>query len=325
MADQIIIISDLLKKNPSYEDAINHLEERLYNRYMVYLSDKPKFNEKTSVIPKPYLVQIISFKNTLELNKISKKYNLTQEQRDIIPNILWRIFYREAEIKNLPQMINSELNINNIKTSYQISTDIANLYMPISDYLGDISMVIKKWQYEMPVAEPTISDLIKKPQTPPQASQNIPAKPVQQSPVATQAEPTPIAPPPIRQAPAEQAFKLSSQPQPAAPAAQPTQNIGSSLPAKTPVDESIPKVQETLSRIVAASNRITSQIQKAAQEQAKQIPPVQPQSTQQVPQSQSTSHTSDLEPEYLPDDNAVQKNIENPSVNKANVIDLKNF
>lgn len=303
MAEQITIISDLLKRDPAYQQVINQLEERLYNRYMIYLADKPKFNEKTSVIPKPYLAQIISFKNTLELNKIAKKYNLTQEQRDGIPNILWKIFYREAEIKNLPQMINSELSINNIKTSYQISADIANLYMPISDFLGDISMVIKKWQYEMPVSEPSISELITKPTAKPQLTPTATPQPM--TPIL-QAEPAPITPPPIRPTPIEQALKI--------PALQTTPQVQQ--------DESIPKVQETLSRIAAASNRITEQIQRQAQESAIEKPPMpvqQPisQPTQQTIVTQ-TGHISDLEPEYLPDEPA-------KPVNKANVIDLKNF
>lgn len=312
MADQVTIISDLIKRDPNYKEVIDHLEERLYNRYMIYLSDKPKFNDKTSTIPKPYLAQIISFKNTLELNKIAKKYNLTQEQRDTIPAILWKIFYRESEIKNLPQMLNSELNIGNIKISYQISTDIANLYLPISDYLGDILMIIKKWQYEMPVAEPTISELIKKPLAQPQMPQNTAAQPTPQPTITAQAEPISIVPPPIRQTPIEQSFKLPTQPQ---QTAQPTQSINLSLPTKAPVDESIPKVQETLSRIAAASNRITSQMQKAVQEQPQ---PSQPQPTQQTSQPQATGHTSDLEPEYLPDEQI-------KPINKSNIIDLKNF
>lgn len=156
---QITIISDLLKRDPAYKEVINQLEERLYNRYMVYFADKPRFNAKTQAIPKPYLTQILSFKNTLELNRIAKKYGSSQEQRNGIPAILWKIFYHEAEIKNLPQMLNSELKINNIHAAYLMATDIANLYMPISDYLGDIPAVIKRWQYELPAEEISTSNL----------------------------------------------------------------------------------------------------------------------------------------------------------------------
>lgn len=153
---QITIISDLLKRDPAYKEVIDQLEERLYNRYMVYLADKPKFNAKTQAIAMPYLNLILSFKNTLETNRIAKKYNLSQEQRDGLPAILWKIFYHEAEIKNLPQMLNSELALGNIRSAYALAIDIANLYSPISDYLGDIPMTIKRWQYEAPVEEISI-------------------------------------------------------------------------------------------------------------------------------------------------------------------------
>ncbi|KKP98127.1 MAG: hypothetical protein US71_C0009G0019 [Parcubacteria group bacterium GW2011_GWD2_38_12] len=156
---QITIISDLLKRDSAYREVIDQLEERLYNRYVVYLTDKPRFNAKTQVIPKPYLAQILSFKNTLELNKIASKYSLSQEQRDGILEILWKIFYHEAEIKNLPQIFNSELKINNIRAAYLMATDIANLYIPISDYLGDIPAVIKRWQYELPAEAIPTSNL----------------------------------------------------------------------------------------------------------------------------------------------------------------------
>lgn len=150
---QITIISDLLKRDPAYKEVIDQLEERLYNRYMVYLADKPKFNAKTQAIAMPYLNQILSFKNTLELSRIAKKYNLSQEQRDGLPAVLWKIFYHEAEIKNLPQILNSEIVLGNIRSAYALATDIANLYQPISNYLGDIPMTIKRWQYETPAGE----------------------------------------------------------------------------------------------------------------------------------------------------------------------------
>lgn len=208
---RITIISDLLKRDPAYKEVIDHLEEQLYNRYMVYLADKPRFNAKTSAIPKPYLAHILSFKNTLELNKIAKKYGLSQEQRDSISAILWKIFYREAEIKNLPQILNSELNINNIRLSYQVANEIANLYLPISDYLGDLPMIIKKWQYETPSGEFPISN--------PPAGGQFSIKP------ATD-DSSVMAPPPIRQPAGEQ---IAQKPQ--------------------LQEESIPKVAEILGRL----------------------------------------------------------------------------
>lgn len=189
---QITIISDLLKRDPAYKEVINQLEERLYNRYMVYLADKPKFNAKTQAIAMPYLNLILSFKNTLETNRIAKKYNLSQEQRDGLPAILWKIFYHEAEIKNLPQMLNSELALGNIRSAYALAIDIANLYLPISDYLGDIPMVIKRWQYEVPIEEVSIK--------PPTVAipQTIPVAPIAPPVVPAPAPTLPTLVPPIR-------------------------------------------------------------------------------------------------------------------------------
>ncbi|OGD39040.1 hypothetical protein A2907_01085 [Candidatus Azambacteria bacterium RIFCSPLOWO2_01_FULL_37_9] len=260
---QITIISDLLKRDSAYREVIDQLEERLYNRYVVYLTDKPRFNAKTQVIPKPYLAQILSFKNTLELNKIASKYSLSQEQRDGILEILWKIFYHEAEIKNLPQIFNSELKINNIRAAYLMATDIANLYIPISDYLGDIPAVIKRWQYETPAGEFPISN------------SQFSIKPL------VAAEPTPTeklpiiesqTPPPIRQPAGEQ---IAQKPQ--------------------LQEESIPKIAEVLSRL-------------------QKSPTSNQQSTPQIP----TKPQSDLEPEYLPDEQA-------KPMNRGNIIDLKNF
>lgn len=293
-AGQITIISDLLKRDPAYKEVVEQLEGRLYDRYMVYLSDKPKFNAKTQAIPKQYLSLILSFKNTLELNKIASKYKLSQEQRDKIPEILWKIFYREAEIKNLPQMLNSELNINSIRSAYMIAVDIANIYLPISDYLGDIPMVVKRWQYEMPSGEPTINQIIQPKITteqPPQAKQE-PVPTIQAS---------PVAPPPIRQ-----------------PEIVPTPK------SEETIDESIPKVQETLARLSQKQSQeipqvsIPMQSPQATPWQAQIQPETIPQTAPKITPPPPTGK-SDFEPEYLPDESASKP------ANPSNVIDLKNF
>ncbi len=322
---QITIISDLLRRDLTYKGIINQIEEQLYNRYVIYLSDKPKFNAKTQAIPKQYLALILSFKNTLALNRLAQKYNLSQEQRDMIPEILWKIFHKEAEIKNLPQMLNSELNIGDIRTAYTISTDIATIYLPISDYLGDIPMTIKRWQYEMPTEAPTISQLIQpKTRVAPQQAQETPQIPS-----------SVLAPPPIRQtAPTPE---QPAQPVPITPPQVQPQST------QTPQeDESIPKVQETLARLIRpnlmgqnSSETLKKPLQETRTqpfEKPRESPVLeQPQYTPQVPpqaQHQTTSPESritpppsgksDLEPEYLPDEPI-------KPVNKGNIIDLKNF
>lgn len=291
---KITIISDLLKRDPAYRDVVGQIEERLYDRYMVYLSDKPKFNAKTQAIPKQYLSLILSFKNTLELNKIASKYKLSQEQRDKVPEILWKIFYREAEIKNLPQMLNSELNINSIRNAYILAVDIANIYLLISDYLGDIPMVVKRWQYEMPSEQPTISQIIQPKiptEQPPQVKQE-PAPTLQVS---------PMTPPPIRQ-----------------PEIVPTPKAGEVI------GESIPKVQETLARLSQKLPQEPPQVSQPIQPpqstpwqeqiQPEIIPQTAPKTTPPPPTGKS-----DFEPEYLPDESASKP------TNPTNVIDLKNF
>lgn len=301
-ASQITIIADLLKRDPSYKEVVDQLEERLYGRYMVYLSDKPKFNAKTQAIPKQYLAPILSFKNTLELNKVAKKYNLTQEQRDIVPEILWKIFHKEAEIKNLPQMINSELNTNNIRNAYLIAVDIANIYLSISDYLGDIPMVIKRWQYEMPTGgESTISQIIQPKITAGQISQ----KPQETAPSPT-IQVTQVAPPPIRQPEILQQKPIEA---PVIPPSQPIMPL-----TKPQIDESIPKVQETLARLSQKSIQEPPQIIKPAE------PTPQPhqEPTQQKTPPPPLTGKSDFEPEYLPDEPT-------KPVSKGNIIDLKNF
>lgn len=322
---QITIISDLLRRDPTYKGIVDQIEEQLYNRYIVYLTDKPKFNAKTQAIPKQYLALILSFKNTLALNKLAQKYNLSQEQRDMIPEVLWKIFHKEAEIKNLPQMLNSELNIGNIRTAYTISTDIATIYLPISDYLGDVPMTIKRWQYEMPTEAPTISQLIQPkisivPQQAPETPQ-IPSSTI-------------IVPPPVRQT-----APTLEQPTQPTPTITPPQV--QSQPIQAPQeDESIPKVQEALARLLRPNpmgQNMSGTLQKPLQETKAQplekpresLIPEQPQYTPQItPQAQATSPEpritppssgkSDLEPEYLPDEPI-------KPVSKGNIIDLKNF
>lgn len=325
-AGQITIISDLLKRDPAYKDVVDQLEGRLYDRYMVYLSNKPQYNAKTQDIPKQYLALILSFKNTLALNRLAQKYNLSQEQRDMIPEVLWKIFHKEAEIKNLPQMLNSELNIGNIRTAYTISTDIATIYLPISDYLGDVPMTIKRWQYEVPTEAPTISQLIQ-----PKIS-IVP----QQAPETPQIPSSTIVPPPVRQT--APTLEQPAQPTPTITSPQ-VQSQSVQVPQE---DESIPKVQEALARILRPNpmgQNMSGTLQKPLQEtkaqplekQRESPIPEQPQHAPQVPpqiQYQATSPEpritpppsgkSDLEPEYLPDEPI-------KPVNKGNIIDLKNF
>lgn len=269
-ASKITIIADLLKRDPAYKEVVDQLEERLYNRYMVYLADKPRFNAKTQAIPKEYLAQILSFKNTIELNKVAKKHNLSQEQRDAIPAILWKIFWRDSDIKNLPQILNSEATINNIRIAYLLAGDIAQIYMPISDYLGDIPMVMKRWQFEIP-AEPAIS-----------YQPSAISQPQPQTKLPSTAPFTPTAPtvPPIRPA---------------------TPTPSSVIPAEAGIqrpfavsqddkkDESIARVHETMARISSQMSKIQPPPANAVHQQTdKATAVIQPK--------------SDVEPEYLPDE-----------------------
>lgn len=313
---KITIIADLLKRNPAYREVIDQLEERLYNRYIVYLADKPRFNEKTSAIPKQYMALILSFKNTLELNKIAKKYTLSQDQRDAIPNVLWKIFLREAEIKNLPQMLSGELKLENIRIAYQIALDIAPIYMPVSDYLGDLGMVMKRWQYETPAElAPTVPPV--RPATPtpssviPAFSSVIPS---------TDEESRRLRDSSVASLPQNDDAKISQDPSVPARAddkskiASPARNDGGQK------DEPIARVQETMARISGQMAKIQS-------------PAVIPSSPSAIPVRQQADETpagiqpkSDIEPEYLPDEASAKAGLpDTPPTHSANIIDLKNF
>lgn len=89
---------DLEDKKKAMAEATEEIKKELMEKWKKDYADAEIFPAKFSKINPEVIDFLLTFQNTLTYNEIAKKFNLSQDQRDALPQIVWSVVLSPGEI-----------------------------------------------------------------------------------------------------------------------------------------------------------------------------------------------------------------------------------
>lgn len=106
---------DLASEKKMVAEATEKIKKELIDKWKKKYNEAKIFPEKISKLHPELLNLLLAFKNTLFYNDLAKTFSLTQEQRNILPRIVWEACV-SGNLDNFSTLCGNKLNIDQQKT-----------------------------------------------------------------------------------------------------------------------------------------------------------------------------------------------------------------